>query len=218
MHAGEEFALEAAVDAQLVGELPVEVDDGVERHVGIADVVRQHGREEDHVVVGPPGRVPPLHLLEGLEQSVVDVRRAPRQLPVHPHLLLAVHADGFVVVTRQRVEGIAPVGIEVEEVTRRFVVEADVSPQVGIDGVLDEHHAVRLEERAQFRRQQRDGVFCDELVGLEAPCPHPSRQQHQHSNDGEDERQARHETHDCIRARALQCPQCLICLQTRLNG
>lgn len=77
--------------------------------------------------------------------------------------------------------------------TCRFVDKARLSPQVGVDGVLDDKRAVFLVERTYFNWQQPDCLLCHKAVNVEAPPANRPRQQKQ-----QDRRKSDRYTHRCI--------------------
>ncbi len=100
-------------------------------------------------------------LRERLDELVVNLLRAPRQHAVLVHeLAVRSFFTASSHVARQLRKRMRPVGIHVDEVPRRFLrLPARRAPQVRIDRVLDDGHAVFLEERSNLRRQQRNGAI-----------------------------------------------------------
>ena len=163
----EHLRFEARMQAELVGQLAVVVHHRVERHVGIADVVREHRTQELDVVlrVGPLG----LDVGEGTHQLAVHLLDAPRQQPVLLHHLLAELRDRGVLLVRDRVERRLAERVHVEEVLRRLFNPAGGAPQVRVDRVLGDEGAILDEEGPNLDRQQVDGAIGNQPVGLEAP-------------------------------------------------
>ena len=141
----EQIVFPAIVKPGLPRQLPVVVEHGVQRHVRIGDVVPDDRREEPDVAA----RVLPVLVqrLEASNQAAGNLVRAPRQQSVLPELVEAVLLQRLVVRSRQILERVRTVGVDIEKMVWRLLGEACVAPEIGIDRALDDERPVRLEER-----------------------------------------------------------------------
>ena len=153
----------------LPGELAVVVADPVQRHDRVGHVVREVGAEKQDVGLAERSAAPVG--FEGALQVAELLRGAPRQQSLLRHAILAELRDRLVVAARQRRKRIlaVPIPVDVEKMIGRLLDETGGAPRVGIDGALDHHRAIRLEERPQLRRQQRDRAVHDEVMRGESP-------------------------------------------------
>ena len=158
--------------AVLPGELTVVVDEGVQRHVPVADVMREDRGKERDVVERVAGRLRPFQGLELALEAAVEFGRPPRQGALLIDPLLAKLLHGGVVFARQFLEGIRAVFfvVEIQEVVGRFRFPAHRPPQIRIDGAFHDEGAALLVHRPQFRGQERDHSVGNEFVRLEAPA------------------------------------------------
>ena len=146
----EQCRLESRMDTALPSELAVVIENCVKRHVGIRDVVRQHGGKEKQVeAAGDPAS--PVRF-EGAPQAVMVLLDPPRQGTVRVDAFLAKPGQSRRVISWQFPERIPPVTrpIQIEEVMLALLLEPRCAPRVRIDDALDNHDAMVLKQRAEL--------------------------------------------------------------------
>ena len=135
------------MEAPLPAQLAVVVVVNVEGLMGVFDIVREGGREQDRVAVGI--RLPALEALHGAPQIAELLHRPPREEAIALDSRHAELLDRRVVRARQGRERIRTVLVdaEIDEVIR-IVVESHDAPQVRIVAAQNQLVAVQLRRTA----------------------------------------------------------------------
>jgi len=183
-----QLRFEPRVHAALIRELPVVVFGRVQRLMRVFDVVRHDRREIADVVRAIACATS--HGLEGLDELAVHLRGAPWEAAELLDLVGAVARDVGVPIARHtRERRRLAEGVDVEKVIRilgpEVAAESDDTPEIGVDGMLDDERALGGVERAQGRRQTIDREARDQPMDLHAPGPaggRPARHRRKHQD------------------------------------
>ena len=108
-------------------------------------------------------------ILESADEVAVHLCPSPRQCSAIVYGAATKHLERPVQLTQHVREGRRTVGVEIEVVVRRLLLEPRGNPQIRVDRTLDEGLAVTFEERSQLRRQQRNGAIRNQAMTVEAP-------------------------------------------------
>ena len=162
--AADQLTLPARMNAFLVGQLAVVIQDAVQRDVRIGDVMPQHRRVSQ--------RSTAVARAERVDERRVLLGDPPRHPPLLSRLRPVLGQMGALV---PRDRGDLSERIAVEEVVRELALAARVAPEIRVDRVLGQVVPVGGEQCLQLRRQRVycprvDDAVAEEPPGIEGGC------------------------------------------------